>query len=132
MTLTLSLWWLIPLLSVVGFDMLLRLWVFFLAIMKLQDVRDDGVLETLDPAVQRAAKLVFVMGATLNLIARWTVACVVFGVLPKLSDVGISMLVERLRKGPPGWRQVRAQWWTTNVLGPFDRSGRHSKEEGEP
>lgn len=132
MTITLSLWWLLPLLALVGLDMLLRLWVFFLAIMKLQDVRDDGVLETLDATIQRAAVLVLVIGSVLNLVARWTVACVIFGVRPRINEVGISMLVKRLRNGPAGWRQARAQWWTTNVLGPFDRSGRHSKQEGEP
>lgn len=132
MTIAFSLWWLLPLAILIGLDMLLRLWVFFLAIMKLQDVRDDGVLETLSPFIQRAATLVFALGSAMNLLVRWTVACAVFGVAPKASEVGVSMLVKRLRKGPPGWRQVRAQWWTDNVLGPFDRSGRHSKDEGEP
>ena len=125
MTIYLSLWWLVPLVLFVGFDMVLRLWVFFLAIMKLQDVRDDGVLETLDPAIQSAAHVVLVLGSVLNLFVRWTVACLIFGVLPKTSEVGVSMLVARLRQGPAGWRQARAQWWTNNVLGPFDRSGRH-------
>lgn len=126
MNISISLWWLVPIVALIGFDMVFRLWVFFLAIMKLQDVRDDGVLETLDPWVQRAAQLVLVLGSLLNLLSRWTVACAIFGVIPKAGEVGISMLVKRLREGSPGWRQERAQWWTNNVLGPFDRSGRHN------
>lgn len=131
MTITFSLWWLVPLSIVIGADMVLRLWVFFLAIMKLQDVRDDNVLKTLDPTIQKAAKLVLFLGALLNLLVRWTVACAIFGVFPKTSETGVSMLVARLRAGPEGWRKERAQWWTRNVLGPFDRSGRHSEKEND-
>lgn len=131
MTITLSLWWLLLLIPI-GIDMLDRLWILFLATMKLQDVRDDKVLETLSPFMQWVAKSVYLRGAAFNFLARHTVACVVFRVGWKRGEYGISPLVERLRKGPPGWQQERAQWWTTNVLGPFDRSGRHSNKEGEP
>ena len=124
MTITLSLWWLLLIIPI-AIDMLDRLWVLFLASMKLQDVRDDKVLETLSPWMQKIATSVYLRGMFFNFLARHTVACAIFGVGWKRGEHGISPLVERLRKGPPGWRQVRAQWWTTNVLGPYDRSRRH-------
>lgn len=126
MTITLSLWWLVPLAILVGCDMLVRLWILFLACMNLGDVRRSGVLATLHPFIQRAAMAVYAMGAAVNLLARHTVACLIFGVGWERGELGISALVDRLCDGPDGWQKDRALWWRKNVLGPFDPSGKHS------
>lgn len=133
MTITLPFWMLLIILVAVGCDMLFRLWILFLACMNLGAVKRSGVLATLDPFIQKAAQAVWVLGAFVNLLARHTVACLIFRVGWKRGEYGISALVDRILdetwEDPDDWhdkRKARALWWRQNVLGPYDPSGDHN------
>ena len=129
---------------VIGF----MLFVFFAAVMSLRDARDRG---TLTGPLKKIGYLVLAIGYALDFIAQMTIAVAVFAEIPpvrwftpawslKLAGLTISFTwlrlpaveptvsdrTKRLKLTGTGWRQARAIWWRTNVLGPLDTSGGHS------
>lgn len=128
---------------VIGF----MLFVFFAAVMCLRDARNRGALTG---PLKKIGYLVLVIGYTLDFAAQMTVAVVVFAEPPpvkwftptwsfKLAGFAIgfgwlrlpsveptvSERTKRLKLTGTGWRQARAIWWRTNVMGPLDTSGEH-------
>lgn len=105
------------------------LWVFFLAVMKLKDVEKSGVLATLHPNVQLAARTVLLIGVTINLFVRVCLSWLVFWEIPPpfkhWGEWAVSAQVKRLCNEGSGWRQQRAFFWRDNVLRPFDLWGGH-------
>jgi len=104
------------------------LWILFLAVMKLQDVEKSGVLATLDPRVQKLARAVLIVGILYNAFVRVFLSWMIFWELPRWGEWAVSAQVKRLCNEGSGWRQERAEWWSDNMLGPFDATGRHNKE----
>ncbi len=105
------------------------LWLFFLAVMKLRDVEKTGVLITLDIKMQYAARLVLLIGVTINLFVRVCFSWLVFWEVPppfkRWGEWAVSAQVKRLCNEGTGFRQQRAFWWRDNVLRPFDMWGGH-------
>ena len=124
------------------------LFVFFAAVMALRDARDRGVL--VGP-VKRVGYVVLAIGYALDCLAQLTIASVMFGELPPrwwfrpgwtltlwgrtlrfdwlvlpAFESTVSARTKRLKLTGTGWRQARAIWWRTNILGPLDSSGAHS------
>lgn len=124
------------------------LFVFFAAVMCLRDARDRG---TLVGPVKHLGYIVLALGYTLDFLVQVTIAVALFAELPprwwftpdwtfKLAgrtvrfdwlrlpaiESTVSARTKRLKLTGTGWRQARAIWWRTHVLGPLDSSGGHS------
>ncbi|OYZ03513.1 MAG: hypothetical protein B7Y42_00610 [Polaromonas sp. 28-63-22] len=131
-------------LVVIGF----MLFVFFAAVMSLRDARNRGQLTA---ALKLFGYPTLAIGYTLDFMAQMTLAVAIFAELPprrwftptwsfkvlgRTFDFGwlrlpavestVSERTKRLQLTGTGWRQARAIWWRTNVLGPLDTSGGHS------
>ncbi len=108
------------------------LWVFFLAVMHLQDAQKTGVLATLHRNVQIAAQIVLYTGVTINLLVRVLFSWLLFWEVPppfnprRWGEWAVSAQVKRLCNEGTGFRQQRAFWWRDNVLRPFDQWGGHN------
>lgn len=95
------------------------LWIFYLAVMNLKRVRDQGKLE----------KIAFILGYPLLLIGyaldiflNITVMTVILLELPR--ETTITSRLKRHNKQSSGWRKRVAMWFEP-ILDPFDPSGNH-------
>ncbi len=126
---------LVPLWVWISLGVLLRitealfvLWVFFLAVMKLQDLDKSGELAKLHISVRIAARTVLIIGVVMNAFCRVCLTSVLFVDPPRWGEWGVSAQVKRLWTDG-GWWPWQKRWaifWRDNVLGPFDATKRHS------
>lgn len=110
-------------LSAVAGAMLLAtwlLWVFFLAVMHLQEARDAGRLTTWNT---RTGYSVLFVGYLLDFTVNMTFAVLLFLELPH--ETTVSARIQRLVLYGTGWRQKVAIWIRSALLATFDPSGRH-------
>ena len=96
------------------------LWVFFLAVMHLQEARNAGRLTTWNT---RIGYSVLFVGYLLDFIVNMTFAVLLFLELPR--ETTVSARIERLVLYGTGWRQTVAIWVRRTLLATFDPSGRH-------
>ncbi|MES2685494.1 MAG: hypothetical protein V4706_01665 [Pseudomonadota bacterium] len=96
------------------------LWVLFLAVMNLQQTRDEGKLS---PFAKWSGYTVLAEGLVVDALIQFTVANLIWWERPQ--EWTVSGRVARLCNGPDGWRKVRAIWFRDTLLKSFDRSGGH-------
>lgn len=96
------------------------LWVHYVAVMRLMQVRDAGQLT---PAMKAIGYPALVVGLLLDLIVNTVVATALFLELPR--EWTVSGRLWRLSNSPSSWRQRTALWLRVNLLDPIDPSGTH-------
>jgi uncharacterized membrane protein YhaH (DUF805 family) len=92
--------------------------VFYIAVMKLRDVRDSGELAKLHWSVTVTAYTLLWIGLVLDMLLNWVVMTLVFVELPQ--EVLTTQRVRRHKFHSTGWRQKVALFFCRNYLTPFD------------
>lgn len=95
-------------------------WVLYLAIMNLQRVRDLGNLPK--PAYYLGTIILYV-GLLFDLILNQTCVTIMFLDLPR--EFLVTQRLKRYKHGKDGWRKSFGNWWSINLLDPFDPKGIH-------
>ena len=94
------------------------LWIFYLAVMNLKRVRDEGKLSKL--ALYLGMPVLFV-GYVLDALINIFVMTLILLEIPE--ELTVSERLKRHNK-VDGWRKKVAQWFEP-LLDPFDPSGNH-------
>lgn len=92
--------------------------VFFTSVMHFKQVRDSGVLDTLNWTSRAVAYLTLYVGLVLDVLLNIFVMSVVFVELPK--ELLTTSRIRRHKFGSQGWRKRVALWFCRNYLTPFD------------
>jgi hypothetical protein len=99
-------------------------WTWYLALTQLKRARDDGTLSRISPVVKAAAYLLLalflILDAAFNLVACF----VFFRTYPR--DILFTASCERYL-AEVSTRGATARWLCSNMLDPFDLSGKHCK-----
>ena len=95
------------------------LWVFYLAVMNLKRVRDNGGLSKW---ATRFAYPVLLVGYVLDVLVNWFVVTVLLLELPK--ETTVTARLKRHNRGSAGWRKAVVQFFEP-LLDPFDPDGNH-------
>lgn len=99
-----------------------QLFLYFVAAMRLQQVRDA---QQLTKAQRVVGSVLVCEGLLLDLLFHWTVGTVVFLELPARREYTLSRRLWRLSNGPEGWRKRLALRIRTQLLDSIDPSGTH-------
>jgi len=97
------------------------LWVFYLAVMNLKRVRNAGKLGRVALVLGMPA---LVVGYVLDVLANVLVFTVLLLERPRWGEWTVSARLER-HHGGTSWRARIAQWFETELLGPYDPAGYH-------
>jgi len=97
------------------------LWIFYLAVMNLKRVRNAGKLGRVALVLGMPALLV---GYVLDVLANVVVFTVLLLEPPRWGEWTVSARLERHHSGT-SWRARIAQWFETELLGPYDPAGYH-------
>lgn len=92
--------------------------IFYLAVMKLRDARNNGILDTLNWSVIWLAYAILYVGLVLDMLLDWIVLTVMFAELPR--EILSTSRVKRHKNFGEGWRKSLATWLCNNFLSPFD------------
>lgn len=92
--------------------------VFYVAVMHFKQVRDSGVLDTLNWTSRAIAYLTLYVGLVLDLLLNIFVMTVVFVEPPK--ELLTTSRIRRHKFGQSVWRKRVAIWFCRNFLSPFD------------
>lgn len=90
--------------------------VFFVAIMKMREIKDHIFL--LHGSVRWICYLILFIGLILDTLLNWIVLTVAFAELPR--EFLSTSRVIRHKYHSTHWRQDQALWWCRNFLSPFD------------
>jgi hypothetical protein len=96
----------------------LATFIFYLAIIKLQEAHDSGLLKSLHLTVRWSAYSILLVGLILDTLLNWIFLTVTFLELPK--ELLCTTRVVRHKYHSQGWRQSQSFWWCRNWLSPFD------------
>ena len=99
-----------------------QLWLYFVAAMRLQEVRDA---KALTKAQRVVGAVLLCEGLLLDLLVHWLVGTVLFLELPARKEYTLSRRLWRLSNGPEGWRKRLATRIRTQLLDSIDPSGIH-------
>lgn len=92
--------------------------VFYIAVMKLRDLRDSGELAKLHWSVTATAYTLLAIGLVLDMLLNWVVMTLMF--LEPPHELLTTQRVRRHKFEGSGWRQRLALWLCRNYLTPFD------------
>jgi hypothetical protein len=99
-------------------------WIYFIAIMKLRDMKDAG-------QIAGVMKLFgypnLFIGLLLDVLVNWIPMTIIFMELP-LEFLTTARLSRHIKDGS-GWRKDVALWFCHNLLSPFDSSKDHCGEK---
>jgi hypothetical protein len=95
------------------------LWIFYLAVMNLQRVRDMGKLGTVAKVFGYPVLLV---GYALDVLVNVTLMTVLFLEIPR--ETTVTARLKRHNRTGSGWRQRLAAWFEP-LIDPYDPSGDH-------
>ena len=95
------------------------LWVFYLAVMNIKRVRDEGNLSRLAKAL---ATPVLIVGYLLDVIVNVFVFSIILLELPK--ETTVTARLKRHNAESSNWRKSVTTWFEP-LLNPFDPSGDH-------
>lgn len=96
------------------------LWVFFVAVMRLKQVRDAGALTL---AMKVFGYPALAIGLLFDLLVNVTIAWAVFAELPR--EATVSARLTRLSETGEGWRRRWAIAIRTSLLDAIDPAGVH-------
>jgi len=99
-----------------------QLWLYFVAAMRLREVRDAKLL-TKEQRVIGA--ILLCEGLLLDLLVHWFVGTVLFLEFPAWKEYTLSRRLWRLSNGPEGWRKRLATCIRTRLLDSIDPEGVH-------
>lgn len=99
-------------------------WLLYVLVMGLYRASLDGKLTGLTLWL---AYPIVLFAIAVDLIANWTIACVVFAELPNSFLELVTGRLSRYIDGPDGWRKDRATWVCHTLLDLFDPTGKHCK-----
>lgn len=91
---------------------------FYIAIMKLRDLRDSGALATLHWSVTLTGRMLLLIGLLLDVALNLLVMTIVFLEIPR--ELLVTARVKRHKWNGNGWRKRLACWMCANYLTPFD------------
>jgi hypothetical protein len=97
------------------------LWVFYLAVMRLQQVRDAGKMTAIGRAV---GMTVLYPGYALDIFVNIVPLTVILMEPPKWGEWTVTARLKRHIQGE-GWRKRLAQWMGDHFLDAYDPSGKH-------
>lgn len=103
-------------LPLIGFGLLMAIWILFLAVMNLQRARDAG---TLSPVALTFGKIILAVGLILDCLGNFAVLTVLFLEIP--NEFLITPRIQRHVNGD-GWRKKLAVWFAVNLLNGFSVS----------
>ena len=92
--------------------------IFFLAIIKLQEANDSGLLDSVHLTVRWLAYTILLAGLILDTLLNWVFLTVTFLEFPK--ELLCTSRVVRHKYRSQGWRHAQSLWWCRNWLSPFD------------
>lgn len=99
------------------------LWVYFVAVMHLKHLKDEGKLTG---GVKFMGYPALIVGLVLDLIVHLIVGTVLFLELPARNEWTLSARLWRLSNDPkPSWRKTLALYLRRSTLDPIDPSGIH-------
>lgn len=96
------------------------LWVHYVAVMRLKQVREAGKLT---PAAKSFGYPALFVGLVLDLIVQVVIGTILFVELPR--EWTLSGRLYRLSTGRPGWRQYVAERIRKALLDDIDDAGIH-------
>lgn len=99
-----------------------QLWLYFVAAMRLQEVRNA---EALTKAQRVIGSILLFEGLLLDLLVHWFIGTVLFLELPAPKEYTLSRRLWRLSNGPEGWRRRLATLIRTQLLDSIDPAGIH-------
>lgn len=109
-------------LALVGIVAARQLWLYFTAVMRLQQVRDAGALTRAQTVV---AYTVLIEGLVIDVLFHLIFGTLIFLELPARNEWTLSARLWRLSNGPPSWRQRLALKIRKGLLDSIDPSGVH-------
>ena len=95
------------------------LWVFYLAVMNLKRVRDNGGLSKW---ALRFGYPVLLIGFVLDVLVNWFVVTLLLLELPR--ETTVTARLKRHNRDSSGWRKTLVLFFEP-LLDPFDPSGNH-------
>ena len=95
------------------------LWVFYLAVMNLKRVRDNGKLS---PWALRFGYPVLLTGYILDVLVNWFVVTILLLEFPR--ETTVTARLKRHNRESTGWRLAMVKFFEP-LLDPFDPSGDH-------
>jgi hypothetical protein len=106
----------------VSLALLYTLWGFYLAVMNLVRVKDQGKLTKV--ALYLGYPL-FIIGGSLDILINWIILTIALLEIPR--ELTVTSRLSRYNKIGSGWRYRVAVWFAVNLLDPYDPSGKHIK-----
>lgn len=100
-----------------------QLWLYFVAAMRLRQVRDEKALTKEQRII---GSILLCEGLLLDLLVHWFVGTVLFLEFPAWKEYTLSRRLWRLSNGPEGWRKSLALLIRTRLLDSIDPNGIHS------
>jgi len=100
-----------------------QLFLYFVAAMRLQEVRDA---QALTKAQRIVGSVLVCEGLLLDLLVHYTIGTIVFLELPARKEYTLSRRLWRLSNGAEGWRKRLALRIRTQLLDSIDPRGVHS------
>ena len=92
--------------------------IFYLAIIKLQEANDSGLLDCVHLTVRLIAYSILLVGLILDTLLNWIFLTVTYMELPR--ELLCTARVVRHKYHSEGWRHAQSLWWCRNWLSPFD------------
>lgn len=99
-----------------------QLWLYFVAAMRLREMRDAKLLTKTQRVM---GSILLAEGLALDLLVHWIVGTVVFLELPARKEYTLSRRLWRLSNGPEGWRKRLATTIRHELLDSADPEGIH-------
>jgi len=104
--------------AVISITLFVLTFIWFLAVMKLKEARDAGILPMLNKSVIWIAYFILYSGLAMDIALNFILLTVAFVEIPQ--ELLCTSRVKRLKNHGSGWRQLLAAWFCANFLSPFD------------
>jgi len=92
--------------------------IFYLAIIKLQETNDSGLLDCVHFTVRWIAYAILLFGLILDTLLNWIFLTVTYLEFPR--ELLSTARIVRHKYHDNGWRHCQSIWWCKNWLSPFD------------
>ena len=99
-----------------------QLWLYFVAAMRLREVRDAKAFTKPQRVL---AAILLCEGVLLVLLVHWFIGTILFLEFPAWKEYTLSRRLWRLSNGPDGWRRRLATLIRTQLLDSIDPEGVH-------
>lgn len=104
---------------------ILFLWVFYYTYILVMSFYRLHLRGELKGIVWWLALPAVIVGITMDVIAQYTYAAIIFKEWPEKKEYLVTDRLQRYMLQPGTWRFKRAKWICTKLLDPFDPTGKH-------